>query len=216
MPVTSPKPLDESLSASHCADCGYSLEGLPREGKCPECGRLYGDHLIVLHGWGKGRRATIEGTRIFSWQLIVYLGAIGLVVAGLAHDFFVERRVSAGFWLILVAVSIFLTFARRAQRPLSTLTRVEISQAGVRQLDQGQAGSSPVEWGRIARVLVGPVEEDRMRLTFMLSDHWWKDRVVVDAEVLCTPAGRTALLDRIREFRAANGLAKLEVTPHSS
>src|SRR5438045_7361553 len=37
-----------------CPACGYALEGLPEEGRCPECGVEYRPGLIVLHGFGGG------------------------------------------------------------------------------------------------------------------------------------------------------------------
>jgi rubrerythrin len=45
-----PSPIDERrlLSARlHCPRCGYSLEGLPLGGNCPECGATYDKRQIV-------------------------------------------------------------------------------------------------------------------------------------------------------------------------
>lgn len=37
-----------SLRLAHCPQCDYSLEGLPDEGICPECGRHYDQSIIIL------------------------------------------------------------------------------------------------------------------------------------------------------------------------
>jgi hypothetical protein len=33
-----------------CPECGYSLRGLPGEGRCPECGAAYDGTMIVVYG----------------------------------------------------------------------------------------------------------------------------------------------------------------------
>ena len=47
----------------HCAGCGYRLDGLPVEGRCPECGRRHSGGEVVLFGWGHGPRATLANGR---------------------------------------------------------------------------------------------------------------------------------------------------------
>lgn len=38
---------------SNCPDCGYSWRGLPDEGRCPECGLVYGETLAVWRPRGR-------------------------------------------------------------------------------------------------------------------------------------------------------------------
>ena len=52
-------PSENPLRVEVCPDCGYSLEGLPEEGHCPECGRRYDSSLIVLYGWGRDDHANV-------------------------------------------------------------------------------------------------------------------------------------------------------------
>jgi hypothetical protein len=34
-----------------CPNCKYDLEGLPAKGICPECGRVYGEKVVLRVGW---------------------------------------------------------------------------------------------------------------------------------------------------------------------
>src|SRR6478672_9315375 len=43
-------PATAQLFEPVCGDCGYSLKGLPEEGRCPECGAAYSPDVLVL--WG--------------------------------------------------------------------------------------------------------------------------------------------------------------------
>lgn len=60
-----------------CPGCEYSLETLPAEGTCPECGRTYDQKYIVLTGHGRGKWDTVAGGtwRGVVWQ-VVGIGAI--------------------------------------------------------------------------------------------------------------------------------------------
>jgi predicted RNA-binding Zn-ribbon protein involved in translation (DUF1610 family) len=45
-----------ALLTMHCTSCDYSLEGLPRNSKCPECGTAIDDRFLVIRGTDYGRR----------------------------------------------------------------------------------------------------------------------------------------------------------------
>jgi hypothetical protein len=55
-----------------CPECGYSLEGLPDEGICPECGQRYDQTMIVLHGTARGRLASLGNAapRAVIWHVV--------------------------------------------------------------------------------------------------------------------------------------------------
>ena len=55
-PVT--QTVGDPLRLVICPRCGYSLQGLPDEGVCPECGRRYDPRTVVLFGWARGAKAT--------------------------------------------------------------------------------------------------------------------------------------------------------------
>jgi hypothetical protein len=51
------------LALTVCPNCGYSLEGLPERGMCPECGREYAPGEIILYGYGCGTYENVMTTR---------------------------------------------------------------------------------------------------------------------------------------------------------
>jgi hypothetical protein len=63
-----------------CPRCGYSFEGLPAEGKCPECGLLYDRNHIILFGWGRSAATARSSATLIISCLAAVLIAMLLIV----------------------------------------------------------------------------------------------------------------------------------------
>lgn len=77
-----------SLVSDVCPNCGYSLVGLPAEGKCPECGGVYDSSQVILYGWGRGQfenLANAKRSRI-ARASVVWVGLLAGVAIGLQSN----------------------------------------------------------------------------------------------------------------------------------
>ncbi len=61
-----------------CPNCGYSLDGLPADCVCPECGIARDPDEIVLWGWARGRYTNFSNVRArrFGWMIFAALGQL--------------------------------------------------------------------------------------------------------------------------------------------
>jgi hypothetical protein len=86
------------LALTACPNCGYSLEGLPDRGVCPECGREYAPGEIILYGYGSGpyeNVMTARPTRL--WR--IWIGA----VLGMSVTWFMIYRSLRWYGIVLLA-----------------------------------------------------------------------------------------------------------------
>jgi hypothetical protein len=56
-------PLESFLRLQACPNCDYSLQTLPLQGICPECGRSYDQQFAVLTGIGRGANSNLGDWR---------------------------------------------------------------------------------------------------------------------------------------------------------
>lgn len=64
------------LEAKYCGRCGYELIGLPKQGRCPECGQVY--DLVKGSGLGVGPKHRV-GTGIGRMRTVA-CGVLAVVV----------------------------------------------------------------------------------------------------------------------------------------
>lgn len=93
-----------SQSASICIACGYSLEGLPRVGQCPECGSGYEDFQLVLFGVPRSSHAS--GPRRIFWAVLITLCVTHLYTLSIQVTY--RPWIALVFSLVLVACVIAL------------------------------------------------------------------------------------------------------------
>lgn len=196
---------DPLLRLTACPSCGYSLEALPLEGRCPECGAEYDQRTVVLHGWGAGFQADVATARpavVVAW---VAFGA--WVVWDALRD---SRHDPSGLLCAGLALA-WLTTAlwRRWGSDMPGLAQVRLNASGVCQVDATAAparGPAWVAWATLTKVEVMPHGEGLVRLRAKRKPPWWRmEDAVVDAIVRCSPAQAAALREKIRAWRAAVG-----------
>ena len=182
-----------------CPSCGYSLEALPPEGRCPECGTEYDQSVVVLHGWGRdvatARPAVaalfVALTALFAWDALRdgRRDPIGLVI---------------GFALVLWVVT---SLWRRWGNTMPGLAQVRLSAEGIHQLDAATAaaaGSEFTPWKELRDVTVEPRGDDHARIVALRVPRFWRPGdTVVSVIVKCTPKQADALRARVAAWRAA-------------
>jgi len=193
--------ITDPLRLSHCIECGYSLNGLPDAGACPECGRLYDQETVVLHGWARGSHANLANAspRIFLLICIPLL----MFLVGQMLPMLVGR---GSRWPLIIPLAIIgLLLWRRWSSPLPTLLQVNLSGAGCVEIDhvslRRARGLTP--WTKLDRIDIEELDGDRHRLRVGKHANWFglAPALTVDAEVKCSPAQARALRDRIALWR---------------
>ena len=127
---------ESQIRLEHCPQCGYSLEGLPSEGNCPECGRGYDQSIVVLYGWGCGEHANLGTSRLSRqvWQFIwvgLFLGC-----------FYFQFRLGGWYqniwnmaFLGWIAIGTIRFVAMRAENHFPGLVQVRLDASGCMQRD---------------------------------------------------------------------------------
>jgi hypothetical protein len=172
-----------------CPACGYSLEGLPAEGICPECGGRYDQAAIILHGFARGTHAGLHNGP--PW--ILAIGIIWPVVMLLNVWKEVRRGQFPAFHLTMAAIwfaGIGWLLRSRWNSQAPGLVRVRLDATGCRQEDNpGRGRPTPATpWAMISEVLLKPSSKGRYRLRLRAPKRRWHSNfTAVDAEVQLTP-----------------------------
>jgi hypothetical protein len=210
MPDTS---ASNPLRLDLCPACGYALEGLPEEGRCPECGVEYRPGLIVLHGFGggisTGRAKTAWTTATINVLVALYFVA----------KWYRLRR----FEFFDVLYPMYLLFWtgwalwKRWASDMPGLVQIWLGPDGARQVNHPTAGAikpGPVTpWREIGDVSIKAVNDQTIRVRLIGPTTFWKGKHVMYAEVSYTAGRSAALRDQIIAWRAADSAAKTARAP---
>jgi hypothetical protein len=171
-----------------CPACGYSLQGLPAEGVCPECGGPYDQSAIILHGWEQPHHANAHNGPPWLAAAGLLLPAICVVMA-----FFDLQlgRPTGGWWVIASAIFAVPTLQllwRRWTTPLPGFIQIRLDSSDCIQIDDPPhpPNTTPTRWDQIQDVQLVPSTRGRyhLRLESEVRRPWWRfGRVPVDAQV---------------------------------
>lgn len=171
-----------------CPACGYSLEGLPSEGVCPECGGGYDQSAIILHGWALGSHANLSNLSPPRAVVTVVASAffILLLLARSRQSASPVLLVVVAGWLGVMAVMLWRRFTATAPG----LVRVRLSASGCAQNDQPGSSPDPIPlaWRAVGGVLLEQTHPGRYWLRIKERRAWWqRGYAPVDAEVKLEP-----------------------------
>jgi hypothetical protein len=139
-----------------CPICGYSLQGLPGQGICPECGKAYDSSELILHGWARGKHANLANTRGTRFVLAFLPGGWLLYLWFTAAFTFAWRMALLAGWIIPLAFHLF----QRKSTDHPGGIQVRMSRRGIVQInDLNMLRSNPhfpaahrMNWGHLKSV----------------------------------------------------------------
>ena len=136
-------PAVDPLRLTACPSCGYSLEALQSEGRCPECGKQYGQRTVVLHGWGADVATARPRFVVVTIACTAYI-AWDAWRDGLGDPFGLALAEGLVLWVV---ASIW----RRWGNTMPGLAQVRFSTEGVSQLDASRAATLGIQARRARR-----------------------------------------------------------------
>jgi hypothetical protein len=127
--------MENALRLTHCMRCGYSLESLPAEGICPECGISFDQHTVVLYGhWsGRGDHATRSRGDVIGQSVI--LGFLILIAIHEARNGRYGSLIFPVSMLASLGVMMFWRFSARRAGMNGALVQCRFNSFGCLQCD---------------------------------------------------------------------------------
>jgi hypothetical protein len=190
----------ESFPPDVCPTCGYSLNGLPLCGICPECGVRYDDTQLILYGWACGQHATPSNTK--GWRLLLTVIPITFTWQLMSVSF-PWRVAMLATWIVFVINALM----RRTSTDHSGGVQVRLNSKGIVQLDDlaiirkkpEVADKQFQTWDKVNMVIWSQANETRLRFRMALRKSWFGlETYPIDAELECARAESEKLRERIR------------------
>lgn len=122
---------DNLLCLTNCPACDYSLESLPPQGRCPECGRCYDQTVVVLTGRGRGRFDTLAGG---TWRSIVSFIVIAACLVFIGSKLRIDTGLGSFAYIIALLGLAVLHLGARVLSPRTPRMQLWLSPEGVAQV----------------------------------------------------------------------------------
>jgi len=203
MPYTGAPPIaPDTLRFETCPACGYSWRGLPREGRCPECGLSYGHNDFLFRGISRGV-STMSPGRAALW--FVAAGALWLGSSLAPYFLFGSsalHQIGIGamalLWLALVLYLILTSKTHRGHQRSDHFFCNEDGFGPCMVADSGALGDLQLApWSDVNTYRLEPKTGEWYRLRLGCAEDPTSNRlgqIRLDARIRCTA-------DRIEPFR---------------
>ncbi len=178
------------LRLRRCPVCDYSLDGLPRRHRCPECAFEYDESMFSL----RASELRSRKWRIVFWLFVVSAIALQAVMRALiARNLPVTGPVFG--MLILTALAI-VTLGIGWKRRAAALLLVTSDGIGLRA--QGPGHGSVIAWPELKRVKIRPQGLGQFRLSADCGS-WsrFAGGTVIDAVFTCSAGEAQRLVEKI-------------------
>ncbi|CAN5630355.1 hypothetical protein BH09PLA1_BH09PLA1_33700 [soil metagenome] len=199
-----------TLHPTRCAECGYTLRGLPQSGVCPECGQAYSIDDVVLFGWGVADHGNPQNVR----RGRALFGIVGMLASWLPTLFLLVWFKKSFLVIPIFCFGLFVTWiVVRRQRQIEQFgapARIHLSASGYCQIDNVPMRRShrrPHGWTSKTDIDIVRQHANCYRITIYNRPFrwWWIMHSAVAIEVDMDDATASLLTTRVLGWIEAQG-----------